>query len=100
VVTVDSVTSGKRERDLRNIFSYPTGMVPQNFQDLFEKLKEERSKFASVSEFVVTLYDNSLTWSDIKWLKSITKLPILVKGASCLPSLDELSFHRLAVSKR
>lgn len=83
VVTVDSPTSGKRERDLYNTFNYPKGMAPMNFLELFEEMKDIRKTFDSVSEFVVTLYDSSICWKDIQWLQSITPLPIIVKGIAC-----------------
>ncbi len=28
----------------------------------------------------MTLFDESLTWKDVEWLRSITRLPIVVKG--------------------
>ena len=37
---------------------------------------EEKGLMKSVSELV----DPALTWEDIKWLKSLTKLPVFVKG--------------------
>ena len=32
------------------------------------------------SEYVKTLFDPSLTWRDVEWLISITRLPVIVKG--------------------
>jgi (S)-2-hydroxy-acid oxidase len=40
-----------------------------------------KSKGSSgINEYVSSLFDQSLTWKDVDWLKSITKLPIIVKG--------------------
>ena len=41
----------------------------------------QKSKGGSgINEYVASLYDQSLTWEDVTWLKSITKLPLVVKG--------------------
>ena len=34
---------------------------------------------SGINEYVSSLFDQSLTWKDLEWLKSITHLPILVK---------------------
>ncbi|GHO58878.1 alpha-hydroxy acid oxidase [Ktedonobacter robiniae] len=60
VLTVDVPRFGNRERDLRNAFHLP---VSANFD---------------VPD--VTKLKPSLTWRDLAWLKSLTSLPILVKG--------------------
>ena len=35
---------------------------------------------SGINEYVASLFDQSLTWKDVEWLKSITTLPIIVKG--------------------
>uniref|UniRef100_A0A6B2L320 L-lactate dehydrogenase (cytochrome) n=1 Tax=Arcella intermedia TaxID=1963864 RepID=A0A6B2L320_9EUKA len=72
-VTVDAPQLGKRERDMRNKFSAST-------PDL-QKGKVERNQGAAkaLSKFI----DPSLNWSDIEWLRSITKMPIVLKGIQC-----------------
>ncbi|CAL4061524.1 unnamed protein product, partial [Meganyctiphanes norvegica] len=35
---------------------------------------------SGINEYVVSLFDPSLTWDDIAWLKKLTKLPIVLKG--------------------
>lgn len=30
--------------------------------------------------YVNELYDQTLTWEDVRWLKSVTSLPVVVKG--------------------
>ena len=40
-----------------------------------------KSKGSSgINEYVSSLFDQSLTWKDVEWLKSISKLPIVIKG--------------------
>lgn len=33
-----------------------------------------------MAAYISSLYDTSLAWKDLAWFKSITKLPVLVKG--------------------
>ena len=35
---------------------------------------------SGINDYVTSLFDQALTWKDISWLKSITNLPIIVKG--------------------
>ena len=35
---------------------------------------------SGINEYVASLFDQSITWKDIAWLKSITTLPIILKG--------------------
>ena len=37
-------------------------------------------KVTDIKEYVNSLFDQSLTWSDVSWLKSVTDLPLVVKG--------------------
>jgi (S)-2-hydroxy-acid oxidase len=38
------------------------------------------SENSGLAEYVSSLFDLTLQWKDVKWLISITKLPIVVKG--------------------
>src|SRR6185295_11598620 len=40
----------------------------------------ERTEDSPVATFLTTLLDASLTWRDLEWLRSITRLPIVLKG--------------------
>lgn len=35
---------------------------------------------SGINEYVTSQFDPSLTWPDVKWLKSISRLPIILKG--------------------
>ena len=82
VLTVDTPRLGRRERDTRNRFALPDGIEPANFTAMHHlvaarALREGHSPFAAqVSE----LFDPSLDWDKVAWLKSITRLPLLLKG--------------------
>ena len=73
VLTVDLPELGRRERDLRTGFEIPEDVTIPAFLALAES--------ASVTPDQINfLVDNSLTWRDLDWLRSVTSLPLLVKG--------------------
>lgn len=80
VLTVDAPVLGRRERDVRNRFSLPPGLTVANL--LPEGYGEVPPAFADsgLAAYVASFLDPSLTWRDVAWLRSITALPILVKG--------------------
>lgn len=79
VVTVDACRFGNREIDRRNSFRLPENMQLENLLDA-ELRKAESSHESALNDFIAKNLDASLTWSDISWLRQISKLPIIVKG--------------------
>ena len=82
VLTVDTPMLGRRERDARNRFALPPGIEPANFAALHH-LVAARAATGGQSPFaaqVQELFDPSLDWAKVGWLRSITKLPLLLKG--------------------
>jgi 4-hydroxymandelate oxidase len=79
VVTVDAPLLGRRERDVRNKFALPAGLSVRN---MFADASEVRapSGDSGLAAYFATLLDPALTWDAIAWLRSITKLPVIVKG--------------------
>lgn len=80
VVTVDSPLLGRRERDIRNKFQLPRGLCLANFSDIEAKFPSGWQDGSGLAAYIASLYDTGLSWKDIEWLKSITRLPILIKG--------------------
>ncbi|KAM0855880.1 hypothetical protein ACQ4PT_049498 [Festuca glaucescens] len=78
-LTVDTPRLGRREADIKNRFTLPPHLVLKNFEalDLGTMNKTNDSGLAS---YVAGQVDRSLCWEDVKWLQTITSLPILVKG--------------------
>lgn len=81
-LTVDVPVIGNRERDLRNAFSLTNEFPLGNFTGMeLEKMPagilNQSSGFGS---YIASKWDPSLTWADFDWFRSITKLPIVVKG--------------------
>ena len=85
VVTLDTWVTGWRPRDL-NSGNFPQlrGHVLQNyfsdprFRAMLEKLPEEDIG-AAVGQWAQT-FGKVLTWADMPWLRSLTKLPLVLKG--------------------
>ncbi|KAM2993637.1 hypothetical protein FF2_045715 [Malus domestica] len=76
VLTVDAPRPGRREADIKNKMVAPQ---LRNFEGLIST-KVDTDKGSNLEAFVKGAYDASLCWEDIGWLKSITNLPILIKG--------------------
>src|SRR6185503_13573559 len=80
VLTVDAPLLGRRERDVRNGFALPPQLGVQNmFAHGYAPLRAAEGE-SGLAAYVATLLDPALTWDAIGWLRSITKLPVLVKG--------------------
>ncbi|MBI1280968.1 MAG: alpha-hydroxy-acid oxidizing protein [Anaerolineaceae bacterium] len=72
VLTVDRPVLGRREADIRNNFALPSNMEIKNFP--------AEANREGVSAYHAPIFEDNLRWSDVSWLKSITRLPVLVKG--------------------
>ena len=84
VVTVDAPRLGNREPDKQNKFSLPSGLKLQilnaELNTVDEKKQSLVTKESALNDYFASNLDASLTWKDIDWLKSITSLPIVLKG--------------------
>ncbi len=76
-LTVDLPRVGNRERDLRNQFRLPPTVRPRNFQEFVDVETANNEIFF---QYIQRLVDPSLTWKAVAWLRSITRLPVLLKG--------------------
>jgi 4-hydroxymandelate oxidase len=80
VVTVDAPLLGRRERDVRNRFALPSHLAIENmYADGYRPVNAVENE-SGLAAYFVSLLDASLTWDALAWLRSITKLPVLVKG--------------------
>ncbi|MDA2920940.1 alpha-hydroxy-acid oxidizing protein [Desulfobacterota bacterium AH_259_B03_O07] len=77
VLTVDAPVLGLRERDSRNKFKIPDNLTLKN---LSGSEYESMSASKHFGDFISNAFDPAISWKDIEWLKSITSLPILIKG--------------------
>lgn len=79
VLTVDAPLLGRRERDIKNRFALPPGLGIENLHAAGARLPPA-SGDSGLAAYFSELIDPSLSWSAVEWLRSITSLPILVKG--------------------
>jgi 4-hydroxymandelate oxidase len=75
-LTVDVQRPGNRERDLRNGFKVPPHVRAANFGDAIE----DTADGSALLRYIHDQFDPTLTWEAVEWLRSITALPIVVKG--------------------
>ncbi|KAI3455649.1 hypothetical protein Pfo_012312 [Paulownia fortunei] len=78
ILTVYAPRLGRREADIKNKMIAPQ---LKNFEGLIS-IEVVFDKGSKIEAFASRTFDDSLCWKDIVWLKSITRLPILVKGFS------------------
>ena len=94
VLTVDTAVAGARMRDVRNGLTIPPALTPATVLDAaihpawwFNLLTTEPLTFANlhewhgtVAELVNAMFDPSVTFADIEWLRSVWPGPLLLKG--------------------
>lgn len=84
-VTVDVPRLGRRERDFRHNLRFPEDVVPRNFlQEVNIESIPLQSQGSMIAAYAASLMDPTLTWDTIAWLKSVTSMPIVVKGILAL----------------
>ncbi|QLQ36508.1 aminotransferase class I/II-fold pyridoxal phosphate-dependent enzyme [Micromonospora robiginosa] len=71
VLTVDAPRLGRRLRDVRNGFVLPAGVAPANLPG---------GSYRSPAGHALTAFDPALDWSVLAWLRSVSPLPLVVKG--------------------
>ncbi|HEY9682532.1 MAG TPA: alpha-hydroxy-acid oxidizing protein [Oculatellaceae cyanobacterium] len=85
VVTLDTWVPGFRPRDL-NTANFPQlrGYALANYLSdphfLGALLKKPEEDFPAAIFEWVKLFGRNLTWEDLPWLRSLTKLPLILKG--------------------
>lgn len=71
-VTVDAPQLGRREKDMRAKYIDDVS----NLQEEDDSVDRSQGAARAISSFI----DVSLSWKDIKWFRSITKKPLVLKG--------------------
>jgi 4-hydroxymandelate oxidase len=81
VLTVDVPRIGRRLRDMRNGFALPPEITAANLRDDAAKLVRQPSAGASgLAIHTNQVFDPSLSWADVAWLREQTRLPLVLKG--------------------
>ncbi|OAY73241.1 Peroxisomal (S)-2-hydroxy-acid oxidase GLO1 [Ananas comosus] len=79
-LTVDTPRLGRREDDIKNRFTLPPFLTLKNFEGL-NLGKMDKANDSGLASYVAGQIDRSLSWKqDVKWLQTITCMPIFVKG--------------------
>jgi 4-hydroxymandelate oxidase len=78
VLTVDAPVSGVRDRERRAGFVLPPGIAAVNLNGL--RPPPVHALLPGQSALFDHLLTHAPTWDDVDWLRSITHLPLLLKG--------------------
>ena len=80
VLTVDAQVLGRRERDVRNRFALPAGLSIENMLAHGMGAVPSPAQGSGLAAYFASLLDPALSWRDVEWLRSISRLPVVVKG--------------------
>jgi isopentenyl diphosphate isomerase/L-lactate dehydrogenase-like FMN-dependent dehydrogenase len=78
VVTVD--LGEWKDADRRNRFALPREMLVKHLRDVGYEEVTERMSDRAVQAFNEKAWDLTFSWKFFDWLRSVTKLPLLIKG--------------------
>ena len=78
-LTVTVPVQGNRERDARNRFALPPGIEMSNFVGHRQAGLPDATG-SRLNAFISQEFDPTLSWDAVEWLRSITRLPIVLKG--------------------
>ena len=73
MLTVDNLGANSREREYRYAYILDSERTLKNFIGIELPNLPTRENFAES-------FDHSLNWSDLEWLRSITSMPLMIKG--------------------
>ncbi len=80
VLTVDTPVLGLRDRDTLNRFVLPEGVELANLAGLGHGTTLPETEGSGLFAWVSSLQDASVTWDDVAWLRSISDVPVILKG--------------------
>lgn len=78
VLTVDAPLYGKRTKEIRHPIILSSDFEIKNLQNAGLNLKDIAAN--ELTGYLSSLLDPTINWNDIAWLRSITSLPIILKG--------------------
>ncbi len=107
MVTVDTAVAGARLRDVRNGMTIPPALTAKTVLDAsyrpawwFNFLTHEPLNFASLSNFAGTpselinsMFDPTLTYDDLDWLREVWKGKLVVKGIQTVDDAKKAVDH-------
>lgn len=78
IVTVD--LGEWKDADRRNRFTLPKQMLVKHLRDIGFSQITDKMSYDDIIKFNAEAWDLSLSWQFFDWLRSVTKLPLLIKG--------------------
>ena len=107
LLTVDTAVAGARMRDVRNGLTVPPELTPATVLDAaihpawwFNLLTTEPLTFASlnewhgtVAELVNSMFDPTVTYDDLEWLRAAWPGPMLIKGITTVADARAAADH-------
>jgi 4-hydroxymandelate oxidase len=79
-LTVDAPFVGRRERDLRNRFGLPEGLRWKNLEPAGFDRMDIPDRGSALVQYIADIWDAGLDWQAVEWLRSISPLPLVIKG--------------------
>lgn len=79
-LTVDAPLVGRRDRDTRNCFALPAGMCWKNLEGMGLENMEASPDGSALVKYISQIWDPALTWEAVEWLRSLSNLPLVIKG--------------------
>jgi 4-hydroxymandelate oxidase len=83
VLTVDTPQLGPRLRDVRNRFTLPPAIGLANLPNIAlpdGSGPAGRAPSSELSDLFASEHDASLSWDDLAWLRSLSPMPLVLKG--------------------
>jgi L-lactate dehydrogenase (cytochrome) len=105
ILTVDTAVGGIKWRDMRNGLTVPPKITLKTFLDMalkpkwwFNLLTTAPLEFATfrnfnkpLSEIAATVFDPAVTFADVKWLRSVWKGKLIIKGIQTVEDAKQLA---------
>ncbi|KAF8070715.1 FMN-dependent dehydrogenase-domain-containing protein [Lyophyllum atratum] len=76
-ITVDAPQLGRREKDMRMKFE------AEDPSEVTQAGSEGVDRSQGAARAISSFIDPGLKWEDLKWFKSITTMPLILKGVQC-----------------
>ncbi|PYC87414.1 alpha-hydroxy-acid oxidizing enzyme [Streptomyces tateyamensis] len=80
MLTVDVPWMGRRLRDIRNGFTLPAGVTAANLTEAAGSAAHRANGGSAVAGHTALTFAPSLTWADVEELRTLTALPLILKG--------------------
>jgi len=106
LLTVDTAVLGRRERDVRRGFTLPpkiglgtlvdgavhpawtyafTRSDPIEFANMAGDGSRDGTTAVALADYINSQFDPSFSWGDLDWLRSVSTLPVILKGIQSVP---------------